>query len=101
MTTDGSASLLANLGVSGSALVAVTGAIQGDTLLSWGAAFVALACLGYARYRDQISADKRQRRLDEFEDAVNKARIAAIAGGKPDPYPHGLPFEADVNRGKS
>jgi hypothetical protein len=105
----GAVELAGKLTQSFTAILAVGSAVDGNMVLTFIAALASVGCLVWSKYRDQLAADQRekrdqlaadqrQKRLDAFEDAVNKARIAAIGAGKPDPYPNGLPFEAEVNQ---
>lgn len=99
MTQHGTTELAAKMGSSGSALIAVVSAIDGNSILSLGAAIVAVACLVYRQYRDQVAKDHDQARYSDLQDAINEARIEAIKKHEPDPYPNGMPFEAPVNKG--
>jgi hypothetical protein len=83
--------------IAGGAVVwAVVSAVDANAIGAWAAASVAACSLIWSMVREQRRQDRREKRLEVWEDAVQVARIRAINEGKPDPGP--IPYERGASK---
>ena len=69
------------------ATVSFLGALNWNAVAVACGTIIAVTATAWGMYRDQTAKDRETERRNRLEEAVVRARIAAIEAGKPDPFP--------------
>ena len=78
--------MVAALVAGGSAIFSFAAAIDANAVAAWVGAICAVGAMVWGTVRAQIRLDREQRRREQYEDAIQAAKIKAIADGKIDVF---------------